>query len=237
MDQIREFVDQRQKSWCVHCGGVLARLETDRDHVPSKTLLLKPYPANLPVVEVCKSCNHGFSHDEEYMSAFLGSVLTGSTDPKVQVNRRAASIFRGSAALRERIERGKREYQTVGGETRCLWTPEWERIERVIVKNARGHAFFEYGEPMLTEPTHVRAVPLQCLTIEQRADFENIESGAAWPEVGSRMMTRMLTGQDLSEAWVIVQDGVYRYAVAQAGTMLVRCVLFEYLAAEVSWTQ
>jgi len=48
-------------------------------------------------------------------------------------------------------------------------------------------------------------------------------------------MTRVLTGQDLSGAWVVVQDGVYRYAVVQIGVLLVRTVVFEYLATEVSW--
>ena len=80
MDQIEEFTDQRQKAWCVHCGQSITELETSRDHVPSKSLLLKPHPANLPIVQVCKSCNNGFSLDEEYLVAFLGSVLVGSTD-------------------------------------------------------------------------------------------------------------------------------------------------------------
>jgi len=105
----------------------------------------------------------------------------------------------------------------------------------VILKNARGHAFFEYGEPMLSSPQHAWCMPLESLTSEQRADFENVSSGNAWPEVWSRMMTRVLTGQDLSGAWVVVQDGVYRYAVVQIGVLLVRTVVFEYLATEVSW--
>jgi hypothetical protein len=49
------------------------------------------------------------------------------------------------------------------------------------------------------------------------------------------MLTRVLTRQDLVEGWVIVQKGTYRYAVAHVGAMLVRIILFEYLAAEVFW--
>jgi hypothetical protein len=49
------------------------------------------------------------------------------------------------------------------------------------------------------------------------------------------MMTRVLTGQDLAGEWVVVQEGIYRYAVAQGGGMLVRSVLSEYLATEVYW--
>lgn len=235
MKNIEEFVDERQKAWCVHCGQGLAGLETSRDHIPSKTLLLKPYPANLPVMEVCKGCNAGFALDEEYLAAFLGSVLAGSTDPGSQVHVSAGRILQKNLTLRVRIEKAKLEYRTRDGETRFVWKPEAERINRVILKNARGHAFYEFGEPMLDHPRHVWAWPLKSFTTDQRADFENVDLGAGWPEVGSRMMTRVVTGQDLADGWVIVQDGVYRYAVMQTGLMLVRTVLFEYLATEVYW--
>lgn len=233
MEKFEEFVDERQKGRCVHCGGRIAALETSRDHVPSKSLLRKPYPANLPVVVVCKSCNAGFALDEEYLTAFLGSVLAGSTDPDRQSNPKAGRILRRNEKLRARIERAKTESETLFGETRLVWKPEEDRINRVILKNARGHAFFEFGEPMLDAPAHIWAAPLESLTPEQLAEFENVDMGPGWPEVGSRMMTRVITGQDLSRGWVVVQDGVYRYAIAQAGVMLVRAVLCEYLAAEV----
>lgn len=70
MREIEEFVDERQKAWCVHCGSVLAQSEVNRDHVPSKTLLDRPLPAHVPQVEVCAACNNGFSKDEEYLSVF-----------------------------------------------------------------------------------------------------------------------------------------------------------------------
>lgn len=222
MDQIEEFVDERQKSWCVHCGEWIARLTPSRDHVPSKGLLLKPYPENLPVVQVCKSCNAGFSLDEEYVVAFLSSVLVGSSDPETQENPTAARILARNPKLRARIERARSEYRTHGGENRVIWKPESDRINRIVLKNARGHAFYEIGEPMLSLPTHVRCAPLESFTAEERDNFERMDFGSAWPEVGSRMMTRMLTGQDIADGWVVVQEGAYRYAVAQAGGIIVR---------------
>jgi hypothetical protein len=235
MDHINEFVDERQKAWCVHCGQSIVDLETSRDHVPSKSLLLNPHPSNLPVVQVCKSCNAGFSLDEEYLVAFLGSVLAGSTKPDRHDNPYAARILQRSPKLRARIEAAKSQYRTRGGEVRTVWKPEAARIERVIVKNARGHVLFEIGEPMLEAPKSVRFTPLESLTTEQRTDFEQLDFGSGWPEVGSRMMTRLLTGEDLTDGWIVVQDDVYRYAVAQTGVTLVRMVLFEYLATEVCW--
>ena len=50
------------------------------------------------------------------------------------------------------------------------------------------------------------------------------------------MMTRVLTGQDMRDGWVIVQDGVYRFRVQHYGGILVKSVLFEYLATEVRWS-
>lgn len=235
MRSIGEFVDQRQKSWCIHCGKGIAAVETNRDHVPSKGLLKKPYPNDLPVIEVCRDCNNGFSIDEEYLIAFLGAVLSGTTEPDVQSISRAGRILERNPALRARIERAKDTYRTLGGETRVVWKPEADRVHRVILKNARGHAYYEIGEPMLSDPVHVWFMPIEGLNTEERHNFETIDFGMGWPEVGSRMMTRMLTGDDLDSGWIVVQDGVYRYTLMQCGGMLVRIVMFEYLAAEVYW--
>ena len=239
MDYIDEFVDERQKASCIQCGAWVGDVETNRDHVPSKVLLRKPYPENLPVVETCVACNSGFSADEEYLYLFLHCVLTGSTDPEQHADEKIARALRRHEKLRARIKRSKTEYRTIGGETRCVWKPEKERVERVVVKNARGHAFYEYGEAMLTEPEHVWNLPLASMTVAEREEFENAGTTgelAPWPELGSRMMTRVLTGQDMRDGWVIVQDGVYRFRVQQCGVMLVRSVLFEYLATEVHWS-
>lgn len=235
MDEIEEFVDERNKAWCIHCGGWIVELATNRDHVPSKSLLRKPYPPNLPVVQVCRTCNSSFSLDEEYLIAFLGSVLVGSTDPKEQSVLNAQRVLSRNEKLKDRISQSRKIYTTIGGDTRSVWAPELDRINRIILKNARGHVFFEYGEPMPSEPEHVWAAPLETLTSQRRADFEAVGTTGLWLEVGSRMLTRVLTGQDLLEGWVIVQEGVYRYAVSQEGAILVRAVLYEYLATEVYW--
>ena len=235
MDNIEEFVDERQKSWCIQCGSLIAEVETNDDHVPSKGLLRKPFPENLPVVKICTTCNNGFSADEEYLFLFLHCVLSGSTDPDRQIDPKACRSLKRQDKLRARIKRSRTEYQTLWGDTQIVWKPETERINRIILKNARGHAFYEYGEPMLTEPEHVWATPIETMTATERSEFENVQTDRLYPEVGSRMMTRIMTGQDLYNGWVIVQDGIYRYGVAQHGLMLVRSVLFEYLATEVYW--
>jgi hypothetical protein len=78
------------------------------------------------------------------------------------------------------------------------------------------------------------------MPLTERQEFESLSDGGGlvpWPEVGSRMMTRLPTGEDTAGQWIIVQKGVYRYSVQQAGGLRVRAVLSEYLAAEVQWDE
>lgn len=121
----------------------------------------------------------------------------------------------------------------MGGERKIVWDVDLTRVSPVDVKNAGGHAFYKYGEPMLNEPDSVLIQPLSTMTAAERRDFEEVPSDGL---VGSRMLTRVLTGQDLDGPWVVVQEGCYRFAVTQAdGGLLVRSVISEYLATEVSW--
>jgi hypothetical protein len=164
------FVDEWQKAWCVHCGEWITTLETSRDRVPSRSLLQKPYPANLPVMQVCKSCNAGFAMDEEYLLAFLGAVLTGLTEPDRQLNPKTRRILKRSEKLRNRIERAKDEIQTLFGEIEIFWRPEWERIEHIIVKNARGQAFF--GHRLVTIRSVAPSVLGAVAPIKVQTDFD-----------------------------------------------------------------
>src|SRR6185437_13661300 len=113
---------------------------------------------------VCVECNNSFSADEEYMIALLGCIMCGTADPGKQQAENVAAILLRNKKLRERIEKSRREYKTIGGETKTVWDPDRERIERVVVKNARGHVFFELGELMLEAPSHVWFAPLDLLS-------------------------------------------------------------------------
>lgn len=140
-------------------------------------------------------------------------MLTGSTDPEQHPDAKIARALLRHEKLRA-------------------------RVERVVVKTARGHVSYEYGEPMLNGPEHAWTLPLTAMTAAEREEFENAGTAgelAGWAEVGSRMMRRALTGQDMRDGCVFVQDGIYRFCVEQSGGILIRSVLFEYLATDVYW--
>ena len=136
------------------------------------------------------------------------------------------------------IDQSRTERLSDGGQTQIVWTPDRDRVNRVVLKNARGHAYFELGEPMMSEPDSVWTCPVGLLTPEQRSEFESeneIGGLSVWPEVGSKMMTRLLTGQDMVGSWIVVQDGTYRYQVNWVSGVRIRSVIFGYLATEVQW--
>jgi hypothetical protein len=234
MEQLRNFGDERNTGFCVHCRGPA---ET-RDHAPSKVFLDAPYPENLPVHESCTECNAGFSQDEEYLACFLECVLAGSARPQDVRRETVRRILDRSPALAARIEKSKRVENDGSGE-RLIWDVEVARVRNVVLKLARCHAAFELNEPQTGAPEICDFRPLALLSAEQRSAFEAVSGGSmtVWPEVGSRAMQRLLIvgDQAYQEGWIEVQEGRYRYMVAAEGGVLVRGVVREYLAFEVLW--
>ncbi|MBB4374128.1 hypothetical protein GGD63_006957 [Bradyrhizobium sp. cir1] len=235
MEDLEDFSDERHKAWCIHCGKALHATTTNKDHVPSKSLLDRPYPGNLPLVRICTACNSGFSDSEQYLVAFLGSVLCGTTNPSLHEDSAARRILSWSSQLRETIEKSKREYRTHGGETRIVWSPDHARISKALTKNARGHIYHELGEPVFGEPTSIWTKPLEYFTPTEPNEFEASDLPDVWPEVGSRLMNRLPSGEDMDGSWIVVQSGVYRFNVNIAQPLGIRIILREYLAAEITW--
>ena len=236
MRYMDDYSDEGLKGGCVHCGSGIDGASANRDHVPSRCLLQEPYPDNLPVVPSCVQCNSEFSKDEEYFSVFLQCVLNGSTDPMDHRDASVRNALRRSKRLGERIERSKSSVET-DEETRIVWEPEIHRVNNVVLKNARGHAFYEFGERQEVDAAYVWTMPICNLPEAQRRDFVGVQmtSVAGWPEVGSRAFQRAILGYDICNGWVIVQDDVYRYEVTQNNGVYVRSVMAEYLATEVYW--
>lgn len=229
MQQLPCYGDDRNKGFCVHCGGN----DETVDHVPSKVFLEEPYPDNLMAAPACRRCNIGFSTDEEYLACLLECVVVGDAD-LAKLRPKIARILRGNASLLSRIQQARGDD---GGTP--VWAVEADRARRVALKIARCHAAFELNEPRLEEPDTVTIMPLPLMSDEERAEFEGVGGDLAlWPEVGSRAMQRLLVfGTDvISEGWLVVQEGNYRFQVCQSPALVVKMVFREYLACEIVWT-
>jgi hypothetical protein len=253
VQHIEDFSDERQKAWCIHCGAVIADIESNRDHVPTKSLLTKDLRERgadydrgaddefgyLPQVVVCKGCNSGFSPDENYLLCVLHAVIAGSLYPDVARHPEAASILRSNRHVVRSLKMGPDGQRLLFDDLQPFTLyPDVERIKRVIIKNARGHAYHEIGEPLLESPIHVAFVPLERLSAEQRDAFESTGTAgelAVWPEVGSRMTVHLLDDEVMVGGWIIVEPGRYRYSIDWSEGVTVRTVIWEYLATETRW--
>jgi hypothetical protein len=225
MRQFENYGDTRQVAACAYCRDAT---ET-RDHVPARVLLDEPFPENLPVVPACLDCNNSASADEEYLACLIECVIQGTTEPAILGREKIRRLLTERPALQAKLTAAHRQDQQ-----KSVFSVELERIERVVVKLARGHSLYELNEPRPSVPSSVTIAPLHLFGDEAREAFEcTTEYGfAVWPEVGSRAMQRLIQhGQE----WIEVQPSRYRYLATVDATVRVRIVLSEYLACEVIW--
>jgi hypothetical protein len=228
MDPRKLFADERH-AVCAYCGGI----PSTADHVPSRVLLDKPYPNNLPVVRACDACNSGFSRDESYLACLVECALMGSTDPRLIARQKVSRMLVEKPSLRALVESCRSE----GEAGTASWDADASRVGAVVVKLARGHAAYECGEPMLEEPDRVSFIAVSSLSADERQSFETPPVETVYPEIGSRAFCRVVPNSEglVRNGWRVVQPGRYRYLVSFSGPITVRFVLSEYLACQVVW--
>ncbi len=230
MDPKQHFIDERLKGMCSYCGAQ----PDSRDHVPSKVLLDKPYPENLPVVASCSDCNRIFSLDEEYLACFLECVIQGTIEPNVDFRDKVTKILKTRPSIKARIRKAKR----IDEDKSIVWKPEIERIKNVMLKLARGHVAFELGIQHIEEPIVLELLPMPLLSKDQLTQFNSLEAEGhfLYPEIGSRAFINLFKGKPTGYVdWNTVQNGQYRYMVGQSNGDWVKIVLSEYLACRIVW--
>lgn len=230
MDPRHLYYDDRHKM-CAYCGAP----PQDHDHVPSKVLLDRPFPPDLPTVPACKRCNNGFSADEPYLACVVECAVYGSTDPNELRRDKVIELLTENAALARDV--AKAAVRNPNGSI-VGFTPEEGRVHPILMKLARGHVAFVCGELALEAPRSVRMWTIDSMTEAERMSFEQPTTPEVWPEIGSRAFCESYvvdTTPSPASGWRVVQDGRYRFMVSWADTLTVRCVMSEYLACEVKW--
>ncbi|WP_312320692.1 hypothetical protein [Stenotrophomonas sp.] len=224
MDPRKLFLDERLTNLCAYCG---CRSET-RDHVPSKVLLDKPYPDDLPVVPCCLACNVGVSAAEQYFACLVECVKHGSAFPDDRFRATVSATLTSRPGLSERIARSRNR--------EGHFEPEQEAVTQVLLKLGRGHITSELGLLHCEEPTAFSFFPLHLMSDDALHWFSTIESSGLYPEIGSRaflaLSSRITSG---FEQWNVVQDGLYMYAVGQGAGDWVRLVVGDYLGCYIAW--
>jgi len=115
---------------CVYCGMDAG---STKDHVPPKSLLRKPYPANLWTVPSCAACNSAFSKDEEYFRLIMVGLLCHTPEAEQLFDGPICRSMDRNLGLEDRMFGSVAES---GG--RPFLDADYRRIFRVAEKIARG---------------------------------------------------------------------------------------------------
>jgi hypothetical protein len=188
----------------------------------------QPYPENLPVVGSCRACNEGSSLDEEYVACLLEVAACGSADPYTMMRTRIARKLMDNAPLLARL---RNSFIAEG-----MLEPDYERVDRVLEKMGRGLCAYETGVTTGGMSAAVEYVPIATLTPEDCERFREVSAPQLLPEVGSRMMFRVLVanGRPFVNQWQEVQPGRFSYAVEVSSEhTLVKMAVRDYLAVRV----
>ncbi len=229
MKRIECYGDSRILNGCFHCGAGADTV----DHAPPKVLLDKPFPNEMIVVPSCYACNNSASLDESWLACLIECVVTGEVEPTRVSRPTIAKMLAHSPPLAASMAAIR-----MIGETGTTFSPDMDRVRRIVTKIARAHAAYELHEHFEHKPASVEVFPLMLLSDEALHNFENPNDGgfAMWPEVGSRAMQRLLWGYPGNRpGWIVVQEGRYRYMAGVEDGNVVRMVLSEYLGCEVVW--
>jgi hypothetical protein len=174
--------------------------------------------------------------DTELLEPFLGRVRKGNRDahlrPGLRLMRRwspeAVAELDRAGKLAEHIRRPKiartlartpklaarigASMRIVDG--RVVTEAETDRVDRVFEKLARGLYAFEMGEPAADMDAAVRVSPIEALDQDALAAFATLAAPGLLPEVGSRMMQRVIVLDERRAVndWVEVQPGQFEYA-------------------------
>lgn len=224
MIQRRQFSDERLDDFCAYCGGH----PDTRDHVPPRVFLDEPFPENLMGVPSCLKCNEGASKDEEYAACFIECMIAGTTEIDLIEREKIKKILERKPRLRAMIQRDLESPKD--SNEHQVWS---QRMWRVFIKIAQGHARFENSEHELDPPVALKWEFLGAMSDDEVQAFVSPLPFDLWPEVGSRAMISFLN--EPTSFWTSVQDGNYAYATRFGSERTVRLILRECFAVEVVW--
>ena len=217
------FADSRLIPACVYCGEGTE----NRDHIPAKVFLEKPYPEDMDVLNSCIPCNEGLSLDEEYVACMIEVAKKGTLENQ-KLRPKIAKTLSYQTKLLEKLKN-----EIVSYEPFEIKFDE-NRFHRVLLKLARGHAAHELSEFTHESDNELSFSPIHSLNESQLNSFLELPKVDLYPEIGSRGMQRMYEHRGVT--WVEVQENQYYYmAYADKTGSHVRIHLNDYLAVKVCW--
>lgn len=226
--------EKGRPSGCIYCG----KPANTREHVPSKSLLMEPFPENLPTIPACFECNNGFSADEEYFICFL-EVLKSKVYGDYSISEHVNGILSKKESLYRLIES-----QILSKNGIIYPSFDINRFSRIITKLAIGHAGYEFDDLNFDGEAGLWFEFAPNINEEDKAEFENSKLLNVIPEISSRFScnARILQNVDNNEAialsdWITVQEQRYSYNVSfnDSGGVSVKMIILDFLYCRVDF--
>lgn len=152
MDTRSQFPDLPLFGWksCVYCG-----CEGDtNDHAPPRCFLRKPLPSNLITFPACKSCNSGFSFDENVTKTLITLI---STHPDMIAEREHGGRVERALARDSRLRSVIQSARTIDGNYE-LAGDLLGSLDRVIKKTVQGVFFGLYNRVISRDQIEVLVI-------------------------------------------------------------------------------
>jgi hypothetical protein len=190
----------------------------------------EPLPSNLAVVPCCRRCNGLSSADEEYVACLLEVAACGTADANGLERAAIARTLAARPRLRARLSAALDPFAG-------SMAVEDDRVQRVVEKVGRGLWAFETAANSDAATVSSVYAPLPACDAPALEAFEALAPLDLLPEVGSRLMVRVIEECGMQNRWQVVQPGRFAYAVeAGSSESRVKMVLRGYLAAIVSFS-
>lgn len=229
------FFEKSSENGCVYCG----RPASTREHVPSKTFLIEPYPGNMCVVPACFECNNGYSADEKYVSCFLDvlkSVVYNGYECNENTIRRLSQDDNLKKILDEQIK---------VIDDKVYYTIDEKRFYNIILKLAKGHVGFELDYFSFNDfKINITYDFVFNMSENDIKAFMEVPEISIVHEVGSRccnaplILSNTKTGEESGFLfWHEVQENQYRYQTLynEDGEICVKIVIYEILYCRIDF--
>lgn len=226
--------EKSRPSGCIYCG----KPAETREHVPSKSLLIEPFPENLPTIPACFECNNGFSADEEYFVCFL-EILKSIVYENYSIGKHVNDILSKKESLHRLIE------SQISSKGSYIY-PSFDinRFKRIITKLAIGHAGYEYDDLNFDGATNLWFEFAPNISEEHKAEFERPKLLGVIPEISSRFSGSACIIQNVDNGevfalsdWITVQEQRYSYNVSlnDSGGVSVKMIILDFLYCQVDF--
>jgi hypothetical protein len=176
---------------CVYCGSAAST----KDHVPPKALLEKPFPVNLRTVPACRSCNGGWSLDEEYMAVVLAQV---GHHPHLMQKVESGGVIDRALSASPGLDEAITSALQVAPDGRVWFQPDLGRISKITTKLAFGLFCLKYGQGAVLRDFSTHWLSGPGAEIPQRL----LAAHRVWPGIRRKRRT-------------IVQEGVFSFIFAR----------------------